>query len=204
MEAIEELLILEDPVEDVFSVKDILDEIKDMINQALALAKRYLAGATMLTLMVSSTGDIMRNIIIDDSVPCIEITVPVEAVPGTIKIASVSEARVRLNDKIRSLTDLEDGWDGEAALKPSKLALQNMKQLVSHLDDNVLISSTVFPSNDAGIYLQANLRKGRMTVFVDDSRMAFVIKGAPGKVSASVKIDPHSLNYLNQGLTLYV
>lgn len=141
------------------------------------------------------------SVIIDESLPSIEFT---PAQGATIKVIEESDARLRLNEEIRQLSLLDDGWDYEAAKKPSRLALRNASLLLSSLDDSVLPHCSFFPSNDAGIYFQGNLAKGRLTVFINDEMMAYVVKGGKYKLSASVSVSRESIEYLNIGLKEYV
>lgn len=204
MLTIDEFLTFEEPTDVQLTIHDVLEDIKDMIDYAFSVAKRYFAGATLMSLLLISHGDISNNIIVDNDSLCVEVTLAREAVSGSIQIATLCEARERMYQEIERLSKLTDGWDGEMAKRPSKLALKNASLLIGLLDDNVLSSCAIQPSNDAGIYIQSHLRKGRMTVFVNDSQMAYVIKGSSGKLSASVTCEYQNIYYLNEGLTQYV
>ena len=92
----------------------------------------------------------------------------------------------------------------ESAKRPTRLALRNASLLLTELDDSFLPGCTFFPSNDAGIYFQGRLPKGRFTVFLNDDKMAYVVKGESGKLTASVNINRETVKYLNIGLKEYV
>lgn len=196
-------LIIEDVVVEK-TIYEILDEIRDMVSSALSVAKKYLAGATLITTLMSLSQDCIPNsIIIDEELPSIEITVPVTATKGSVKFAEYSEARTRLYKELNEIALLKDGWDNEAAKKPTRLALRHASLLLSGLDDSILTGCAFFPSNDAGIYLQGRLTNGKLTVFINDEKMAYVVKGKSEKLTASVKISRESIEYLNIGLREY-
>lgn len=197
-------LMLEDTVIEKTS-KEILDEIKEMVSYALSVAKRYLAGATLVSTLMSLSQDNVPNcIIIDETLPSIEITVPVAATISKVDVVEEGESRMRLRKQIEQLSTLEDGWDNEAAKKPTRLALRNASLLLAGLDDSVLPGCAFFPSNDAGIYLQGRLTKGKLTVFLNDDAMAYIVKGKSNKLTASVSINRGAIEYLNLGLKEYV
>lgn len=197
-------LMLEDTVIEKTS-KEILDEIKEMVSYALSVAKRYLAGATLVSTLMSLSQDNVPNcIIIDETLPSIEITVPVAATISKVDVVEEGESRMRLRKQIEQLSTLEDGWDNEAAKKPTRLALRNASLLLAGLDDSVLPGCAFFPSNDAGIYLQGRLTKGKLTVFLNDDAMAYIVKGKSNKLTASVSINRGTIEYLNLGLKEYV
>lgn len=196
--------MLEDTVIEKTS-KEILDEIKEMVSYALSVAKRYLAGATLVSTLMSLSQDNVPNcIIIDETLPSIEITVPVAATISKVDVVEEGESRMRLRKQIEQLSTLEDGWDNEAAKKPTRLALRNASLLLAGLDDSVLPGCAFFPSNDAGIYLQGRLTKGKLTVFLNDDAMAYIVKGKSNKLTASVSINRGTIEYLNLGLKEYV
>lgn len=197
-------LIIEDVVVKK-TTKEILDDIKDMFCHALSVAKKYLAGTTLITALISLSQDsVPDSIIIDDSLPSIEITVPVTATEGTIKIVEECDARIRLSDELKQMSLLNDGWDNESAKKPTRLALRNASLLLAELEDSILPGCAFFPSNDAGIYFQGRLAKGKLTVFLNDEKMAYVVKGNSNKLTASVNINRETVKYLNIGLKEYV
>lgn len=197
-------LIIEDNVI-VKTANEILDEIKDLVSCALSVAKKYLAGATLVTTLISLSQDCVPNsIIIDEALPSIEITTPVTALTSSVNVVEESNARKRLSEELRQMSLLEDGWDNEVAKKPTRLILRNAFLLLFGLDDSILPGCTFFPSNDSGIYLQGRLAKGNLTVFLNDEKMAYIVKGVSGKLSASVNINRKSIEYLNIGLKEYV
>lgn len=203
MTSIDDLIIEEVVVKK--TTKEIIDDIKEMFCNVLSVAKKYLVGPTLLYALISLSRDsVPDSIIIDDSLPSIEITVPVTATEGTIKIVEECDARIRLLDELKHLHLLNDGWDNESAKRPTRLALRNASLLLTELDDSFLPGCTFFPSNDAGIYFQGRLPKGRFTVFLNDDKMAYVVKGESGKLTASVNINRETVKYLNIGLKEYV
>lgn len=203
MTTIADLLIEETVNEKTFN--EILEDIKDMVSYALSGAKKYLTEATLVTTLMSLSQDSVPNsVIIDDSLPSIEITIPIIAMEGSIRVVKESKARIRLSEELKQLSLLNDGWDNESAKKPSRLALRNASLLLSGLDDSILPSCTFFPSNDAGIYFQGRLSNGKLTVFINDEKMAYIVKGKSDKLSASIKINRETVKYLNTGLKAYV
>ena len=199
---IEDILIGQD-TEVKPTPQKVLDEIKDMISSALSSAKKCLAyGALTLSLMSLSTAP--ESLIIEDSETIVQIEVLQTRPSMELSIASISDTQIRLEENLNQLCSLEDGWDGYAASKPKTAAIKQASMLISMLDENVLSSCALFPSNDAGIYLQGKLAKGRLSIFVDGEVMAYMVKGEESKLAATVKVNTENIDYLNQGLKMYV
>lgn len=200
MATIDDITTVE-PVDVLATIKDVLEEIKDMVGCALAAARKSLAGGALVALMLLSNSGTVNNRIIDDTIPPVEITAQTTA---SIRLATESEAKERLEERLSTLATLEDGWDGEAAMRPSPQTLCNARMLIEQIDDTYLGNCTLFPSNDAGIFLKGRLGNGKIMVFVNDSQMSYVIKNKSGKISASVPFTIQGILYLNQGLEQYV
>ena len=202
MMTIEELMIEEISDNRVMSGKEILEEIKDMVNYALSEAKRCVTGAALMTTLLLSQDGIPNSIIVDDSLPFIEL--PFVEAKGTLRVVEESEDRVRLSEELSNLAKIEDGWDNQCAKKPTRLALYNASILLAGLEDSVLPKCSFFPSNDAGIYFQGHLKNAKLTIFLNDEKMAYVVKGKTEKLTASVILNRESVEYLNEGLKKYL
>lgn len=203
MTSIEELLI-EESADVQLSVMDVLEDIKDMISRAFATAKRYLAGGVLATMMTLSISDVVLSYIKEEPNEPIAITMPVKETAGSVELAYLSESRQKAMRMIDGLSYLEDGWDGEVAKQPSLIAMKYMRFLIDELDDMALTTCGVFASNDAGVYLQSRLANGKMTVFMNDDGMTYVVKGTSGKLTASAPVTKKTVEYLNEGLKLFV
>lgn len=203
MTSIEELLI-EETTDVQLSVGDVLEDIKDMISRAFESAKRFLAGGVLATMMTLSIGDAVSSYIIETPSEPIAITMPVKETAGSVDLAYFSESRQKVMKMIDGLSLLEEGWDGEIAKRPSLIALKNARFIVDEIDDVALTACGVFASNDAGVYLQSRLRNGKMTIFLNGDGMTYIVKEASGKLTASAPVTKKTVEYLNEGLKLFV
>jgi|GEM_PF-5336354 len=197
---------IEEVVETPVSTQTILNEIRDMLSRTLDSARTVLAsGAVVVSLMsLSLTQD---SVITDNMTPAVQVELPPMQViaHSGISLFMPTDAQRRIEDNMNSLRSLQDGWDGEAALKPSYEALFQANLLTSLLDDKILTCCSLFPSNDSGIFLQGRLPKGRISVYMNGTEMAYVVKGRDGsKLSATVPSTIESVNYLNSGALMYV
>ena len=109
----------------------------------------------------------------------------------------------RIN-QLQQLHNLKDGWDGCCALKPNSAAFKHTSMLISMLDDNIIESCALFPSNDGGIYIQGKFTKGQFTIFVDNESMTYVISGEKYKIKATDKVNAETINNLNLELKKYI
>ena len=198
-------IIEQEAIPEQKNVWEMLDEIRtglfDMLN---GYAKSISSSAIILmSLMPLSTS--ADGIIIDDSIPELCMSADAEVL-DFVDISKVQEMKVRhaLKEKLHNLSLLNDGWDGMEASKPSVTALKQVSMLVSSLDIVALRHCALFPSNDAGIYLQGRLPKGRYTIFLNGEVMAYVLKGCGKRLTATVNVDETTINYLNQGFMIYV
>lgn len=197
---------IEKVVDTPVSTQTTLNEIKDMLSRTLSSARTVLAsGAVVMSLMsLSLTPD---SVIYDNMTPAVQVKFPPMRVIAHygISLYVPTDAQRRIEDNINNLRSLQDGWDGEAALKPSQEALFQANLLTSLLDDKILTCCTLFPSNDSGVFLQGRLRQGRISVYMNGKEMAYVVKGRDGsKLSATVPSAIESVNYLNNGALMYV
>jgi len=196
-------ILIEQNTETKKTVQETLDEIKDMISSALSSVKKCIAlGAITVSLMSMSTAP--ESLIIDNSATAVQIEILQPQPSVKISIATISETQIRLEENLAQLQNLENGWDGYNALKPTSAAIKLAFMLISLLDEDVLRTCALFPSNDAGIYLQGKLAKGRLSIYVNGEVMAYIVKGEESKLAATSKVTPTTINYLNQGLKMYV
>ena len=196
-------ILIEQDTEMKISVQQALDEIKDMISCALSSVKKCLAlGAITLSLMSLSTAP--ESLIIENCGTTVQLDIHHPQPSIDFSIASISATQIRLEENLKQLCNLENGWDGYTALKPKSTAIKQASMLISMLEENVLSSCALFPSNDAGIYLQGKLANGRLTIFVDGEAMAYMVKGKDSKLTATTKVNAESIGRLNQGLKMYV
>ena len=196
-------ILIEQDTEINISARQVLDEIKDMISCALSSVKKCLAlGTITLSLMSLSTAP--ESLIIENSGTTVQLDIYQPQPSIDLSIASISATQIRLEENLEQLRNLENGWDGNAALKPKSAAIKQASMLISMLEENVLSSCALFPSNDAGIYLQGKLTNGRLTIFVDGEVMAYMVKGKDSKLTATTKVNAESIGRLNQGLKMYV
>ena len=196
-------ILIEQDTEMKISARQVLDEIKDMISCALSTVKKCLAlGTITLSLMSLSTAP--ESLIIENSETTVQLDINQPQPSIDLSIASISAAQIRLEKELGQLCDLETGWDDSTASKPKPAAIKQASMLISQLDDNVLSSCTLFPSNDSGIYLQGKLTNGKLSIFMDGEVMAYIVKGKDSKLSSTAKVNADTINYLNQGLKMYV
>lgn len=196
-------ILIEQDTEIKKSVRQALDEIKDMISCALSSVRKCLAlGAFTLSLMSLCTAP--ESLIIENSETTVQIDIHHPQPSVEISIASLSDTQIRLEKNLDQLRNLEDKWDGYAASKPTNAAIKQASMLIYLLDENALSSCALFPSNNGGIYLQGKLAKGRLTIFVDGEVMAYIAKGEDSKLTATTKVNAESIARLNQGLKMYV
>lgn len=203
MISIEELLI-EETADVQLSVGDVLEDIKDMISRALESAKRFLAGGVLATMMTLSIGDAVSCYIVETPSEPITVTMPVKETTGSVDLAYLSESRQKVMKMIDGLSLLKEGWDGEMAKQPSSIALKHARFIVDEIDDVALAACSVFASNDAGVYLRSRLRNGKMTVFLNDDGMTYIVKDTSCKLTASAPVTKKTVEYLNDGLKLFV
>lgn len=196
-------ILIEQDTEINKTVQEALDEIKDMISCALSAVKKCLALGTF-TISLMSMSTVPENLIIDSNETTVQIDIQQPQPSVGISIASISDTQIRLENNLIQLQNLENGWDGCSASKPKSTAIKQASMLISLLDENVLRTCALFPSNDAGIYLQGKLAKGRLSIFVDGEVMAYIVKGEESRLAATAKVTPTNISYLNQGLKMYV
>lgn len=189
-------------VQEVKSAKSVVGELTELCKEALGCTKQIVS-KTVLVSMLTCLSIPSQSRIIDNQTPTIEFSIPQQAPIGLV-FASTSDVKIQLTENLDNLRVLEDGWDGYNAQKPSKLAVKNASMLISLLDDSVLKSCSLFPSNDAGIYLQGKLSKARLTIFLNDNTLAYLVKGDGCKLSGSSAICVSLINFLNQGLLSFV
>lgn len=200
-----EKLISEETDDNVMSGKEIFEGIENMFDSVFS-TKKYKT-ITVVVLMATQLllqDNIPNNIIVDNSLPSIELPIPAMEAKGKLRVVEESVDRIRLSEELSNLAKIEDGWDNQCAKRPTRLALHNASILLAGLDDAVLPKCSFFPSNDAGIYFQGHLNNGKLTVFLNDEKMAYVVKGGTEKLTASVTLNRKSVEYLNVGLKRYV
>ena len=197
-------LYIENSVDVVKSFEDIVKDFLDMANEAFDFMKRPLAGGTMLSIIMALNCDASTGNVLIDNTPIVEVTIFSPAALEKIELATKCEARIRVENQIGNLSTLKEGWDGAVAKAPSWLAIRNARFIVNQLDDSIVSKCSVFASNDSGVYIQGKIGNGKVTLFVNDEKMAYVIKSKDRRISISGMVDEKSAHMLNEGLKLYV
>ncbi|MCQ2082451.1 MAG: hypothetical protein MJZ11_12405 [Lachnospiraceae bacterium] len=184
--------------------QQILAEVRDDIASVLSVKKCGMIGNTLFLTMLLSLSESPYNFIADES-PCpIEITLPVQK-KASIKEIHISESQSQLNGVLDNLSHLNDSWDGGSAQNPTYEALKSAYFFVEHMDSEILSKCSIFPSNDAGIYLRGKFQDCKMTIYFKSGFMTYIVKGESlGKLSASVPVNANSVEYLYTGLKDYV
>lgn len=193
-------ILANETIEEMKPSAQVLDEIKDLCRSVLDSTKNILISSTILSLITLNISS--DSLIIDNQTPTLPI---ISQTKVTLALAEISETKSKLNEVLNELRILKDGWDGQNALKPKKSAIDQAQYLVDSLDDKVLAKCYLFPSNDAGIFLQGKFPKGNLSVYLNGEVMTYVVKGNyEGRMSASVKQNANTANILNQGLLMYL
>ena len=176
MELSEILVVTEE--DRLFSVRDAISEIRQMAIDALTYVKRYVAGGTLVALLMwgsyqQSVGTVEwidkapQEVVIDNSLQQPE-----------VRSTAYYYQYDRFAQKIDQLGQLHDGWDGNGALAPSSLSLESVEIIVKSLPKSVLMHCALFPANDAGVYLQGRFQGGKLSVYVQKTQMTYIAKAA--------------------------
>lgn len=174
MELSEVLVITEEDKQ--FSVREAISEIRQMAIDALTCVKRYVAGGTLVALLMwgsfqQSAGSAAwidkspQEVVIDNGLQQPE-----------VRSTAYYYQYDRFAQKIAQLGQLHDGWDSNGALAPSPVALESMRLIVNSLPKSVLMHCALFPANDAGVYLQGRLQSGKLSVYVQKNQMTYLAK----------------------------
>ena len=185
-----------------FSVREAISEICQMAIDALTYIKRYVAGGTLVALLM--WGSYQQSV---GSVTWID-KAPQEVVidNGSQQPEVLSTVYYYLYDrfaqKIEQLAKLQDGWDGSGALAPSAVSLESVRLLVNLLPKSVLMHCALFPANDAGVYLQGRFWGGKMSVYVQGTQMTVIAKTAERRESMqNVAINEKSVARFSEMVT---
>lgn len=176
MELSEVLVVTEE--DKLFSVRDAISEIRQMAIDALTYVKRYVAGGTLVALLMwgpyqQSVGTLEsidkapQEVVIDNGLQH----------PEVLSTAYYYQYD-RFAQMIGQLGQLHDGWDGNGALAPSPLSLESVGIIVNSLPKSVLMHCALFPANDAGVYLQGRFQGGKLSVYVQETLMTYIAKAA--------------------------
>ena len=169
--------LLIDNTEDTrLSVKDAFKEIRQMAIDALTYVKRFVAGGSLMALLMlgsyqQTVGDYPwvnkapQELIIDNGLQY----------PEVYSTAFYYQYD-RFAQKIEQLRSLQNGWDGNDALAPSHASLESIGLIISTLPKAVLMHCALFPANDSGVYLQGRFKKAKLSVYVQNEQMTFIAK----------------------------
>jgi len=169
-------LLIENTEDVQLSVKDAIMEIKQMAIDAVNYMKRFVAGGTLMALLM--LGSYQQTV---GDYPWVD-KAPQELVidNGLQQPEVFSTAYYYQYDffaqKIDQLGKLRDGWDGHSALAPTHESLENTRVIVNALPKSILMHCAVFPANDAGVFLQGRFRNGKMSVYVQNEQMTYIAK----------------------------
>ena len=200
MELSEVLVLKEEDKQ--FSVRDAISEIRQMAIDALTYVKRYVAGGTLVALLM--WGSYQQSA---GSVALIDTPLEVVVDNGLQQPEVLSTAYYyqydRFAQKIVQLGQLHDGWDGNGALAPSPESLENIGIIVKALPKSVLMQCALFPANDAGVYLQGRFQEGKLSVYVQKNQMTYIAKaGERRDAKENVPVNKESAALLSETVSM--
>ncbi len=169
-------LYIED-TQDVFSTaREAVREIRQMAIEAIFVARRTLAGATLMTMFLGTFQQSASAFPVEASQPQEIIIDNAKPVPFAIDALVAFRQHQRLLERINELKNVPANWDGAGAYAPSAKALLQVKQIVKGFSESILSYCALFPSADSSLLLQARFPKGNMIVDVSDGTMSYVMK----------------------------
>ena len=169
-------LLIETEEDKQISARDAISEIRQMAIDALACVKRFVAGGTLVALLMwgsyqQTSGDVAwidkapQEVVIDNGLQQ----------PEVFSTAYYYQYD-HFAQKLDQLGKLQNGWDGSGALAPSDATLKSARLIVNALPKAVLMHCALFPANDAGVYLQGRFQNGKLSVYVREGQMTYIVK----------------------------
>lgn len=201
MELSEVLVLKEEDKQ--FSVRDAISEIRQMAIDALTYVKRYVAGGTLVALLMwGSYQQSAGSVALIDKAP-LEIVVDNGLQQPEVLSTAYYYQYDRFAQKIVQLGQLHDGWDGNGALAPSPESLENIGIIVKALPKSVLMQCALFPANDAGVYLQGRFQEGKLSVYVQKNQMTYIAKaGERRDAKENVPVNKESAALLSETVSM--
>ena len=176
MELSEVLVVTEEDKQ--FSVREAINEIRQMAIDALTYVKRFVAGGTLVALLMwGSYQQSVGPVAWIDKAPQ-EVVIDNGLLRPEVRSTTYYYQYDRFAQKIDQLGMLQDGWDGNGALSPSPVSLESVGLIVKSLPKSVLMHCALFPANDAGVYLQGRFEGGKLSVYVQKGLMTYIAKAA--------------------------
>lgn len=174
-------LLIENTEDVQLSVKDALKEIRQMAIDAVNYVKRFVAGGTLMALlMLGSYQQTVGDYPWTDKAPQ-ELVIDNGLQHPEVFSTAYYYQYDHFARKIDQLGKLQNGWDGYGALAPSQASLKSARLIVNALPRSVLMHCALFPANDAGVYLQGKFQDGKFSVYVQNGQMAYIAKNTQRK-----------------------
>lgn len=201
MELSEVLVVTEEDKQ--FSVRDAIGEIRQMAIDALTHVKRYVAGGTLVALLMwGSYQQSVGTVTSIDKAPQ-EVVIDNGMQQPEVRSTAYYYQYDRFAQKIDQLGQLRDGWDGNGAQAPSHVALKSVGLIVNSLPKSVLMRCALFPANDAGVYLQGRFQGGKLSVYVQNTQMTYIVKTAERREAMKdVAVNEESATRLSEMVTM--
>ncbi len=92
--------------------------------------------------------------------------------------------RIRLKQSLDSIAKLPSNWDGYDAPVIGKKAIQNCKNIIGSLPNNIILDLKVFPTEYGGVQIVYNnkIRNKKVSIDLGDDLMSFYVRES-GKTS---------------------
>lgn len=203
MELSEVLVVTEE--DKLFSVSDAISEIRQMAIDALTYVKRYVAGGTLVALLMwGSYQQSVGTVAWIDKAPQ-EVVIDNGLQQPEVRSTTYYYQYDRFAQKIGQLSQLHDGWDGNGALAPSRVSLENVGIIINSLSKSVLMHCALFPANDAGVYLQGSFQGGKLSVYVQNNKMTYIAKTAERREAMTdVAVNEESATRLSEMVSMFL
>ena len=176
-------LLIDNTEDTQLSVKDAFKEIRQMAIDALTYVKRFVAGGTLMALlMLGSYQQTVGDYSWVDKAPQ-ELVIDNGLQHPEVYSTAYYYQYDRFAQKIEQLRSLQNGWDGNGAMAPSHATLESIGLIIKALPKSVLMHCALFPANDSGVYLQGQFKKAKLSVYVQKEQMTFIAKDAERRKS---------------------
>ena len=202
MMELSEVLVLKEE-DKQFSVRDAISEIRQMAIDALTYVKRYVAGGTLVALLMwGSYQQSAGSVALIDKAP-LEVVVDNGLQQPEVLSTAYYYQYDRFAQKIVQLGQLHDGWDGNGALAPSPVSLESIGIIVNSLPKSVLMHCALFPANDAGVYLQGRFQEWKLSVYVHKTQMTYIAKTAERREAMkNIAVNEESATHLSEMVSM--
>jgi len=153
------------PVEDIGnSMSEMLDMVKEQLIALIETIKDKAKKALLIMMLSGAMTPVLASPVeINTAVDCTEVFMSVSA--------------DKYYNKLDRMLLLEDDWDNEGAKAVDRMAVENTRQLISLLPENVLQADLrIFASELGAVSLKLSTSKGMLRSEIGDTIFSYYIK----------------------------